>query len=96
MAYPLGEVATNFSLREIDLAMLDLHSDTISFDVLAATVAVRLSASKGDPRTDRRSHTIPCRPKISELIPRAQKNEFESCKKRKNGQILNFCRKMEE
>ena len=43
------DVATNFLLREIELALLDLHSDTISFDVLASTVAVRLSASKGDP-----------------------------------------------
>ena len=42
--------ATNLLSWEIELALLDLHSDTTSFDVLAATVNVRLSASEGDPR----------------------------------------------
>ena len=37
-------VATNFLLRELELALLDLHLDTISFDVLAGTVTVCLSA----------------------------------------------------
>ena len=41
--------ATNSLLREIELGLLDLHSDTISFDMSAFTVTVRLSASEGDP-----------------------------------------------
>ena len=54
--------ATNFLLREIELALLDLHSDTISFHVLAASVTVRLSASKGYPRgrTAARTHKCWC------------------------------------
>ena len=39
-----GEVATHFLLREIELALLDLHSDTISGNISASSVAVRHSA----------------------------------------------------
>ena len=53
--------ATNVLLREIELALLDLHSDTISFDVLAATVVVRLCASKNDLRRRTAASTHKCR-----------------------------------
>ena len=37
-------------IRKIEMALLDLKADTNSFDVLAATDTVRLSASKSDAR----------------------------------------------
>ena len=54
--------ATNFLLGEIELALLDLHSDAISFGVLPSTVTLPLSASKCDPtgRTAARTHKCRC------------------------------------
>ena len=56
-----GLYATNFFLREIELVLLDLHSDTISFDVLPATVTTRLNASKDDLRGLAAARTHKCR-----------------------------------
>ena len=55
MVRSLGEeCATHFLLGEIELALLDLHSDTTSFDVLAATVTAdsvcqRVAQEDGPP-----------------------------------------------
>ena len=51
---------TAWLLRELELAMLDVHADTIKIDDVTGHATVRIATSKADPRGRGASRTIAC------------------------------------
>ena len=54
-------VGIGWLLREVELAMLDLHADTLKVDVVAGTATLRIGVSKTDPAGRGAARTFACR-----------------------------------
>ena len=54
-------VGCGWLLREIELAMLDMHAETVTIDESTGAATIRVGASKTDPAGRGAARTLPCR-----------------------------------